>query len=180
MDAPPANLQTHMSPLQENVNGAAQPHVSARRARPLRLSAARGLGDLRLSSESTLMPRLTFDVISVLNVAPSLHSFQTSLLTHLRAYRHLAANPTFFYHTRVGWTGTIHTPPGAHRQCTMARAKSQQRQANGASHQLDVAVHSLEKKMEEQAALHARNPQEQNEAGLGQLVVCVGGIYASL
>jgi UDP-galactose transporter B1 len=62
----------------------------------------------------------------------------------------------------------------------MARAKSQQGQANGASHQLDGAVHSLEKKMEEQAELHARNPQEQKEAGLGQLVICVGGIYASL
>jgi UDP-galactose transporter B1 len=54
------------------------------------------------------------------------------------------------------------------------------KQANGAVHQLDGAVHSLEKKMEEQAELHARNPQEQKEAGLGQLVICVGGIYASL
>jgi UDP-galactose transporter B1 len=68
-------------------------------------------------------------------------------------------------------------PPasGAHTDPTMAK-----KQANGASHQLDSAVHSLEKKMEEQAELLARNPQEQKEAGLGQLVVCVGGIYASL
>ena len=55
----------------------------------------------------------------------------------------------------------------------MARAK---KQANGASD----AVHALEKKIEEQAELHARNPQEVKEAGLGQLVICVSGIYASL
>lgn len=53
------------------------------------------------------------------------------------------------------------------------------KQANGVSHQLDGAVHSIEKKIEEQAELHARNPQEQKEAGLIQLVICVGGIYAS-
>ncbi|KAL5113270.1 UDP-galactose transporter [Pleosporales sp. CAS-2024a] len=41
------------------------------------------------------------------------------------------------------------------------------------------AVHSLEKKIEEEVELQARNPQEQKEAGLGQLVICVGGIYAS-
>lgn len=52
--------------------------------------------------------------------------------------------------------------------------------SNGVSHQLDGAVHSIEKKIEEQAELHARNPQEQKEAGLIQLVICVGGIYASL
>jgi UDP-galactose transporter B1 len=54
------------------------------------------------------------------------------------------------------------------------------KQSNGVAHQLDDAVHSIEKKIEEQAELHARNPQEQKEAGLGQLVICVGGIYASL
>ena len=54
------------------------------------------------------------------------------------------------------------------------------KQANGVSNQLDGAVHSIEKKIEEQAELHARNPQEQKEAGLFQLVICVGGIYASL
>lgn len=63
----------------------------------------------------------------------------------------------------------------------MARGKSATRkekdkEANGVSHQLDDAVHSIEKKLVEEA----RNPQEQKEAGLGQLVICVGGIYASL
>lgn len=58
-------------------------------------------------------------------------------------------------------------------------ASQTQKQANGVSHQLDDAVHSLEKKIEEQAELHARNPKEQKEAGLLQLLVCVGGIYAS-
>jgi UDP-galactose transporter B1 len=62
---------------------------------------------------------------------------------------------------------------------TMARVNSKPA-ANGASHKADGAVHSLEKKIEEQAELMARNPQEQKEAGLGQLVICVGGIYASL
>jgi UDP-galactose transporter B1 len=53
--------------------------------------------------------------------------------------------------------------------------------ANGvAHHQLDGAVHSLEQKLEEQAEIHARNPQEQKEAGLFQLALCVGGIYGSL
>lgn len=47
-------------------------------------------------------------------------------------------------------------------------------------HQLDGAVHSIEQKLEEQAELHARNPQEQKEAGLFQLVICVAGIYGSL
>ncbi|KAF2850114.1 UDP-Glc/Gal endoplasmic reticulum nucleotide sugar transporter-like protein [Plenodomus tracheiphilus IPT5] len=60
------------------------------------------------------------------------------------------------------------------------RAASQTRkQANGMAHQLDGAVHSLERKFEEQAELHARNPKEQKEAGLLQLLICVGGIYAS-
>lgn len=54
------------------------------------------------------------------------------------------------------------------------------KQSNGVAHQLDDAVHSIEKKMEEQAEFMARNPQEQKEAGLGQLLICVGGIYGSL
>jgi hypothetical protein len=54
------------------------------------------------------------------------------------------------------------------------------KQSNGISHQLDGAVHSLEQKIEAQAELMARNPQEQKEAGLAQLLICVGGIYASL
>ncbi|OAL52955.1 UDP-Glc/Gal endoplasmic reticulum nucleotide sugar transporter-like protein [Pyrenochaeta sp. DS3sAY3a] len=53
------------------------------------------------------------------------------------------------------------------------------KQSNGVTHQLDDAVHSIEKKIEEQAELHARNPKEQKEAGLLQLLICVGGIYAS-
>lgn len=52
--------------------------------------------------------------------------------------------------------------------------------ANGVSHQLDGAVHSIEQRIEAQAELLARNPLEQKEAGLLQLMVCVGGIYASL
>ena len=64
---------------------------------------------------------------------------------------------------------------------TMARTPSQsQKHANAISQQLDGAVHSIEKKIEEQAELHARNPQDQKEAGLFQLLICVGGIYASL
>ncbi|KAF1360795.1 UDP-Glc/Gal endoplasmic reticulum nucleotide sugar transporter-like protein [Lizonia empirigonia] len=58
-------------------------------------------------------------------------------------------------------------------------ASEAKKQANGFSHQLDGAVHSLEKRLEEQAELAARNPAEQKEAGLLQLVICVGGIYAS-
>ncbi|KAF2824826.1 UAA transporter [Ophiobolus disseminans] len=61
------------------------------------------------------------------------------------------------------------------RASSKARNKEKGKQANGASHQFDDAVHSLEKKIAEEA----RNPQEQREAGLGQLVICVGGIYAS-
>ncbi|KAJ4309398.1 UDP-galactose transporter [Neodidymelliopsis sp. IMI 364377] len=60
------------------------------------------------------------------------------------------------------------------------RTPSQVRkQANGAAHNLDDAVHAIERKIEEQAELAARNPAEQKEAGLLQLLVCVGGIYAS-
>ncbi|KAL6709275.1 UDP-galactose transporter [Coniothyrium glycines] len=58
-------------------------------------------------------------------------------------------------------------------------ASATRKQPNGVAQKLDGAVHSLEKKIEEQAELHARSPAEQKEAGLVQLVVCVGGIYAS-
>ncbi|UPX12867.1 UDP-galactose transporter [Ascochyta rabiei] len=58
-------------------------------------------------------------------------------------------------------------------------ASGTKQHANGFSHQLDDAVHSIEKKIEEQAELAARNPAEQKEAGIVQLIVCVGGIYAS-
>jgi UDP-galactose transporter B1 len=40
-------------------------------------------------------------------------------------------------------------------------------------------VHTLEKSVEEQVELLARDPVEQHEAGLMQLLICVGGIYAS-
>jgi hypothetical protein len=119
MDALPANLQTHMSPLQENVNDAAQPHVSTRRARPLRLSAARRLGDLRLSSESTLMPRLTLDDIFVLNVA-RFHSFQTSLLTYLQTHDHLATKSTLFRHNTHAFGGAYTLHNGARKVATGA------------------------------------------------------------
>jgi UDP-galactose transporter B1 len=67
-------------------------------------------------------------------------------------------------------------------------ADTVQRKVNGtaqhtngvAHHQLDGAVHSIEQKLEEQAEIHARNPQEQKEAGLFTLLMCVGGIYGSL
>ena len=68
----------------------------------------------------------------------------------------------------------------------MARSKpaaspsAKQTQPNGVVHHLDDAVHNLEKRVEEQVELLARDPVEQREAGLMQLVVCVGGIYASL
>ncbi|EDU39713.1 Solute carrier family 35 member B1 protein [Pyrenophora tritici-repentis] len=48
-----------------------------------------------------------------------------------------------------------------------------------AHHQQDGTMHSIEQKLEEQAELLARNPQEQKEAGLFQLVICVAGIYGS-
>jgi UDP-galactose transporter B1 len=62
----------------------------------------------------------------------------------------------------------------------MAKQAGSKKQANGASQQLDGAVHSIEKEMEAQAQSQARNPQEQKDAGLMQLFICVGGIYASL
>jgi UDP-galactose transporter B1 len=65
-------------------------------------------------------------------------------------------------------------------QNKMKKQAGIKKQANGASHQLDGAVHSIEKEMEAQAQSLARNPQEQQEAGLFQLLICVGGIYASL
>lgn len=59
-------------------------------------------------------------------------------------------------------------------------ASETKKHSNGFTHQLDGAVHSIERKIEEQAELAARNPVEQKEAGLVHLVICVGGIYASL
>lgn len=64
----------------------------------------------------------------------------------------------------------------------MARraAPDAQKQANGHSHQLSDAVHSIEKKLGEQVDLAARNPAEEKKGGYFLLIVCVGGIYASL
>lgn len=63
----------------------------------------------------------------------------------------------------------------------MARkAANGYQQSNGVLQQLDGQAHSLGEKIEEQAELLARNPQEQKEAGVVQLLICVGGIYASL
>lgn len=53
-------------------------------------------------------------------------------------------------------------------------------QANGHSRRLSDAVHSFEKKIEEQVDLAARNPVEEKKGGYVLLVTCVGGIYASL
>ena len=63
---------------------------------------------------------------------------------------------------------------------TNGKAKRDAQHQLDGVHQLDGAVHSIEQKLEEQAELHARNPQEQKEAGLFQLVICVAGIYGSL
>lgn len=59
-------------------------------------------------------------------------------------------------------------------------ASEAKKQANGHSHQLSDAVHSIEKSIEEQVDLAARNPAEEKKGGYALLVICVGGIYASL
>jgi hypothetical protein len=41
-------------------------------------------------------------------------------------------------------------------------------------------VETVEQKIEQAAEMAARDPKEQHEAGLGALVICIGGIYASL
>jgi UDP-galactose transporter B1 len=41
-------------------------------------------------------------------------------------------------------------------------------------------VHSVEKKIGEQVDLAARNPAEEKKGGYMLLIICVGGIYASL
>jgi UDP-galactose transporter B1 len=65
-------------------------------------------------------------------------------------------------------------------QAVRRKANETNGNAQHQHHRLDDAVHSIEQKLEEQAELHARNPQEQKEAGLFQLVICVAGIYGSL
>lgn len=59
-------------------------------------------------------------------------------------------------------------------------ASEAKKQANGHSHQLSDAVHSIEKRIGEQVDLAARNPVEEKKGGYLLLVICVGGIYASL
>lgn len=60
---------------------------------------------------------------------------------------------------------------------TVSEAK---KQSNGHSRRLSDAVHSIEKKIEEQVDLAARNPAEEKKGGYLLLTICVGGIYASL
>jgi UDP-galactose transporter B1 len=54
------------------------------------------------------------------------------------------------------------------------------KQANGTSHTLNDVIENVEKEIEDAAEVHARDPVEQKQAGLGTLLFCVGGIYASL
>jgi len=54
------------------------------------------------------------------------------------------------------------------------------KQANGKSHTLNGVIETVEKGIEDAAAVHARDPVEQKQAGFVTLVICVGGIYASL
>ena len=59
-------------------------------------------------------------------------------------------------------------------------ASETKQQGNGHSRHLSDAVHSFERKIEEQVDLAARNPAEERKGGYVLLVTCVGGIYASL
>lgn len=59
-------------------------------------------------------------------------------------------------------------------------APEEKQHANGHSRRLSDAVHSIEKRIEEQVDLAARNPAEEKKGGYLLLIVCVGGIYASL
>lgn len=51
--------------------------------------------------------------------------------------------------------------------------------ANGTSHTLNEVVEAVEKEVKEVAQMHARDPVEAKQAGMGTLMVCVGGIYLS-
>jgi hypothetical protein len=59
-------------------------------------------------------------------------------------------------------------------------ASEEKQRANGHSRRLSDAVHSIEQKIEEQVDLAARNPAEERKGGYLLLIICVGGIYASL
>ena len=52
---------------------------------------------------------------------------------------------------------------------------------NSSAHRRRESVaESIEKRLEEVAESAARDPEEQKQSGLLALVICVGGIYASL
>ncbi|KAF2746660.1 UDP-Glc/Gal endoplasmic reticulum nucleotide sugar transporter-like protein [Sporormia fimetaria CBS 119925] len=52
-------------------------------------------------------------------------------------------------------------------------------QANGTSHKLHDVIETLENEAEKVAEIHARDTTDTKQAGLLQLAICVGGIYAS-
>jgi len=77
--------------------------------------------------------------------------------------------------------GSAHTYTHTMAEAVRRKVNQTNGKANGnVHHEQDGAMHSIEQKLEEQAELLARNPQEQKEAGLFQLVICVAGIYGSL
>jgi UDP-galactose transporter B1 len=63
---------------------------------------------------------------------------------------------------------------------TKRTASEAKKQANGHARRLSDVVHSVEKKLGEQVDLAARNPAEEKKGGYMLLIICVGGIYASL
>lgn len=126
-----------------------------------------------LSTSFVPFPLFEFlvDIVSA-HINSAVHSFQSYAVTFARC-THVISRPISKSHTITMARSKTATP--------IKRTPSETyKQSNGVSHQLDDAVHSIEKKIEEQAELHARNPKEQKEAGLLQLLICVGGIYASL
>jgi hypothetical protein len=81
-------------------------------------------------------------------------------------------------------------PHSGNYTCSMARTKQPSpirrapsetfKQANGTSHKLHDVIESVENEVEKAAELHARDPVEQRKGGPFALLICVGGIYASL
>lgn len=64
---------------------------------------------------------------------------------------------------------------------THAQNGSAHKQANGfPRHRRNSVTEVIERGLEQVAEAAARDPQEQKQAGLLALAVCVGGIYASL